>query len=1008
MGTFSACSSVELGRRGYDCFTAARKTFCATSEVVRRFSVSCRNFKADNGGDSKAGEEGGGVAVSSKEGSEGSIMKVLNVAEKNDAAKRIANLLADGGVQTRNTFSVYNKIYEFQYPFRNQQCQMTMTSVSGHLLGHEFDARFRKWHSCDPVELFDAPVVKNCREDNMKNIQQTLEQQAAYHQVLIIWTDCDREGENIGYEVISVCQRINPRLQVLRAKFSEMTKSAVTRAMNTLVQPDKRVSDAVDVRSELDLRIGAAFTRFQTLRLTRKFPSLTDRLISYGSCQFPTLGFVVERYKSILDFIRENFWKIDVSHKVDDFLVNFTWARVRLFDQLAVQTIYEMCLENPTARVVKVQSKPKSKWRPVALDTIEFEKLSSRKLRIGAKEAMKIAEELYTSGLISYPRTETNIFPPGLDLNELVQQQTQSNQWGGFATRLSQQPNGLTPRNGKKSDQAHPPIHPTKFDNLSNKSDKHKRIYELIVRHFLACCSKDAIGKETVVDIEIAGEKFVTNGLTIIERNYLEVYIYDKWSDKELPDFNEGETFRPTKIEMNEGQTSPPNLLTEADLIALMEKHGIGTDATHAEHIETIKSRQYVGLQGIHFVPGKLGMGLVEGYDAMGFEMSKPRLRAELEADLQRICEGRKDPSVVLREQVLNYKRVFIQAMDQVVRLDEALARLLNEDGPAAPPPRNPGPGPANRGRRRDDDDDDDDNDGGGNDNNRAAPSVRPLGRSNTSNNSRAPRGRGAGPPSRTQHNPPSTQRQAPNNDAPSDEVLCLCGEAPETRTTRREGPNCGRQFYKCDACGFFQWMDETGSTSNRNHRSFESSGYGTQSFSRANNSVMGPPPPPPPARQQSSNYQRSQANNSSTQQPRTSNEDDAGGVPQCRCSKPAVSYTVRKEGINKGRKFFGCAVPFGAQEERCDFFQWDGDARANPDESDRGNSSFQGHSRGGSGFGNSFSSRGGTRGRGRGAAAGGAKRARRCGICHQEGHTRRNCPLAGVDDEELNEPSYY
>lgn len=86
---------------------------------------------------------------------------------------------------------------------------------------------------------------------------------------------------------------------------------------------------------------------------------------------------------------------------------------------------------------------------------------------------------------------------------------------------------------------------------------------------------------------------------------------------------------------MTESQTSPPTLLTEADLIALMEKHGIGTDATHADHIETIKQRMYVGVQDGKFVPGQLGMGLVEGYDAMGFEMSKPHLRAELEADLK-------------------------------------------------------------------------------------------------------------------------------------------------------------------------------------------------------------------------------------------------------------------------------------------------------------------------------------------------------------------------------------
>lgn len=109
-----------------------------------------------------------------------------------------------------------------------------------------------------------------------------------------------------------MCKAKNPRLQVFRAKFSEITPVAINRAISNLIQPDKRQSDAVDVRSELDLRIGAAFTRFQTMRLQKRFPNvLADKLISYGSCQFPTLGFVVERYKAILSFIPESFWKIE-------------------------------------------------------------------------------------------------------------------------------------------------------------------------------------------------------------------------------------------------------------------------------------------------------------------------------------------------------------------------------------------------------------------------------------------------------------------------------------------------------------------------------------------------------------------------------------------------------------------------------------------------------------------------------------------------------------------------
>jgi DNA topoisomerase-3 len=123
----------------------------------------------------------------------------------------------------------------------------------------------------------------------------------------------------------------------------------------------------------------------------------------------------------------------------------------------------------------------------------------------------------------------------------------------------------------------------------------------------------------------------------VVQKNYLEVYIYERWSDKEIADYEQIAEFEPTSIELPESETQPPALLTEADLIALMDKHGIGTDATHAEHIETVKSRSYIGVQERDkLVPGVIGIALCDGYDAMGFEMSKPNLRSELEADLKR------------------------------------------------------------------------------------------------------------------------------------------------------------------------------------------------------------------------------------------------------------------------------------------------------------------------------------------------------------------------------------
>ncbi|RWS28419.1 DNA topoisomerase 3-alpha-like protein [Leptotrombidium deliense] len=619
--------------------------------------------------------------------------RILCVAEKNDAAKNIANILSKGTSRKREGLSKFNKIYEFDFNSNVfGSCKMVMTSVSGHLANLDFSPDFRKWHSCSPVDLFAAPIVTKY-EESSENIKKTLEREARNCSALIIWTDCDREGESIGFQIIKVCKAINRTMDVFRAKFSEITSTSIFRAVNHLERPDKRLAEAVDVRRELDLRIGAAFTRYQTLQLQQNVLKAAKILLSYGSCQFPTLGFVVERFKEIEDFVPQKFWYLIVKDKRDGIDVDFKWERVRNFDEDIVLAIYCKMLQTPPEAVVtSVTTKPKSKWRPQPMDTVQLEKIASKKLKIDAKRTMQIAEKLYQQGFISYPRTETNIFPPDLNLRHYVELQLNSYQWGDFASRLLN--STLNPRNGKKTDNAHPPIHPTKYaDNLNGDEAK---IYELITRHFLACLSKDAVGSETTIKIEINEEVFTLNGLVVLERNYLDVYPYEKWSGKEIPRYNLHDKFMPKEILMNDGTTTAPPLLTEADLISLMEKHGIGTDATHAEHIETIKSRKYVGeTPDRKFVPGRLGIGLIEGYSSMQLseDLSKPHLRANLEKQLQEICNGSLNPGDVLRNQLNSYKQLFINAKDKYHILENKIKTYCEGQSPEdisnIPPKRN-------------------------------------------------------------------------------------------------------------------------------------------------------------------------------------------------------------------------------------------------------------------------------------------------------------------------------
>ena len=409
--------------------------------------------------------------------------------------------------------------------------------------------------------------------------------------------------------------------------------------MRNLSDPDKRTSDAVDARQEIDLRLGAAFTRFQTKSLARCFEETMDKLISWGPCQFATLGFVVDRAWQIERFVPEDFWGIRCSVSRNGNVAVFEWSRDRLFDRAACTILYELCMQDPTAIVTGVQEREKRKWRPLPLNTVALQTMASRKLGISSDVAMNIAEELYNKGIISYPRTETENFKQGTDLLELIRRQRDSPAWGAFAARLVDGGEFLWPRVGTHDDQAHPPIHPLQF--VADLSGDAQRLYELVCRHFLACCAHDAVGAETVVTLEIGPETFVCRGLMIHALNYLDVYVYERWSDRSIPVFQPGEALQPTELLMTAGRTHPPPLLSEADLISLMDRHGIGTDATIAQHISTIQQREYARKDAQQrFSPTPLGHALVTAYEAIGIELARPHFRARMEQDMTVIAAG--------------------------------------------------------------------------------------------------------------------------------------------------------------------------------------------------------------------------------------------------------------------------------------------------------------------------------------------------------------------------------
>ncbi|KAK5968630.1 hypothetical protein GCK32_012493 [Trichostrongylus colubriformis] len=222
--------------------------------------------------------------------------KVLCVAEKNDVAKGVASILSKGqlGIQAgymqlkpgwkslslshkvmeldracseltrqmvrREGRSPYNKIYQLTAEILGQRASLSVTSVSGHLMEHTFGPDMKNWSTVPIGMLFDAPIYTVIPE-GMKQIAQTLTEESAKSEVLVIWTDCDREGESIGAEIAKVCLESNRRLDVYRARFSEITPHAIENAARHLTRLDQKTIDAVDCRSQLDLRIGKKLFR---------------------------------------------------------------------------------------------------------------------------------------------------------------------------------------------------------------------------------------------------------------------------------------------------------------------------------------------------------------------------------------------------------------------------------------------------------------------------------------------------------------------------------------------------------------------------------------------------------------------------------------------------------------------------------------------------------------------------------------------------------------------------
>lgn len=556
-------------------------------------------------------------------------MKVLIITEKANAARRIATILSDGkshsasaGGVTSLTFSVDNDDYN-------------VVSLRGHIMELDYPEAYSDWKATSPVDLVNAEQIKSVR---VKSILSKITELAKDSDEIVIATDYDREGELIGMETVRAANV--DMSKVRRAKFSALTKGEVETAFANLVEPDEKLANAAEARQVVDLSWGAVLTRLISLSSGQ----VGKNFMSVGRVQSPTLKLLVDRNEEIENFVPTPFWTIEGRFGMLAFKGQH--EKGQIWDESEAKGIFDKIKDCREATVLSFEKETKDEFRPAPFDTTRMQ-VEANKIGIPPSAAMKIAEDLYTGGYISYPRTENTEYPKSLGLRGVLEKLKDSD-FSAEAEELLKQEK-ILPSRGKRRTTDHPPIYPTAGATAAKlKGDKWK-LYELIVRRFMATVGPNATAEVTKTVLSVDGEKFNVDGYvqkTLGWKKYYKKYL--RTAESRVPDMAVGSTVDVRSITNEESQTKAPGRYNQGTLIQEMDRLQLGTKSTRHDIIGKLFSRNYV--QGNFLIPTASGIALTKALENHGGGITEPEMTAKLESDMLSITGGERTLEEVVDE----------------------------------------------------------------------------------------------------------------------------------------------------------------------------------------------------------------------------------------------------------------------------------------------------------------------------------------------------------------------
>ncbi|MEM2443436.1 MAG: DNA topoisomerase [Candidatus Bathyarchaeia archaeon] len=518
-------------------------------------------------------------------------------------------------------------------------------ALRGHVLELDFPESYSVWRNVDPRELFRAPTEWVIRDaEAYRNLANALKGAG----MIVLATDNDPEGELIAYETLLVAERVLGGLpRYGRMRFNAATPSELRRAWESL-EPDLRWSWVWKAlfRHSFDLVTGAAYTRLLTLS-RRLDPN--GRLISWGSCQMPTLWFVYQREMEIRNFKPEKYYVL--SAILDAHGVKVKVSSEPIKDAAAARGLYAAAKGTRHALIRDFQLRDDVEHKPLPTDTDTMLQELSRITGLSASRIMALAEELYGDGYISYPRTETNMWL--------------STDHKSILATLMQTPlsryvdlSSYGPRDGRRNDGAHPPIYPTAY---YAGSDVKGRVWDYIARRYLAnVVGRDAVLKRWRLNVDVGGVRMEASGRYFVDEGFYNIFPYSKPKDTLwIPQLRIGDFLPVVRVDIEEKKTKPPPRLTETELLKLLEKHSIGTDATRADYPQIILERGYVEKKGKSFHISSLGEMLINLLSSVDVRLVTPDTRRYVEQLMAEVEVGKVNVKSALEEALKIYEELY-------------------------------------------------------------------------------------------------------------------------------------------------------------------------------------------------------------------------------------------------------------------------------------------------------------------------------------------------------------